>query len=159
DGMLFVERYADAPGLSDARDVRVLESALHQSDDLIAAALRLDEVRVALVVLQQPVAELRQGEEVARLAAAHQRRLVDRTKAARLLGLGFGLERLAALAVPALVLALVDVAVVVHLLDELPATGVVARLARLDEVVVTDLQCAPDLLELAGHVVAVRLRI
>src|SRR5579885_2516757 len=69
----------------------------------------------------------------------------------------FGLERLAAVAVPALVFALVDVAVVVHLLDELLAADVVPRLAGLDEVVVADLQGAPDLLELAGHVVAVRL--
>ena len=53
--------------------------------------------------------------------------------------------------------ALVDVAGVVDLLDELAAADVVPLLAGLDEVVVGDLQGVPDLLELAGHVVDVRL--
>ena len=52
---------------------------------------------------------------------------------------------------------LVDVARVVHRLDELAAAGVMALFAGLDEVVVGDVQRAPDLLELAGHLVDVGL--
>src|SRR5262249_24850424 len=50
-------------------------------------------------------------------------------------------------------------AVVVDLLQKLAAAFVVPFLAGLDEVVVADLQGAPDFLELAGHVVAVGLGI
>ena len=70
--------------------------------------------------------------------------------------LPFGLERLAAVAIGPLY-ALVDVARVVDRLDELLAAGVMPRLARLDELVVRDVEGTPDLLELAGHVVDVWL--
>src|SRR5262249_20452622 len=69
-----------------------------------------------------------------------------------------GLERLAALAVPALVGAAVNMPVIVYFLYEFTAALVVARLAGLDEVVVADFEGLPDLLELPGHVVAVGLR-
>src|SRR5262249_39231190 len=115
------------------------------------------EVRVLLVKRLELLLELRQGEEVARLTATDGHRLVNGALA--VFEVLLRLERLTALAVPALVTPLVDVAVVVHLLDELAAALVVARLARLDEVVEADLQGAPDLLELPGHVVAVGLRV
>src|SRR5262249_22868873 len=65
----------------------------------------------------------------------------------------------APVAVPPTVIALVDVPVVVHLLDELAATLMVPRAAGLDERVVADVERLPDLLELAGHVVTVVLRL
>src|SRR5262249_51968847 len=152
DGKRLVERDADAPTLAVARDGDVLQPFVaDQGDDLIAAALRLDEVGPFLVELQQPVLELGLLEVIARLAAADQwRTRVQRAVAAGLLDLLFGLERLAAFAVPALVLVLADVPGVVYLLDERPAAAVVPLLARLHERVVTDLQGVPDLAELLG---------
>src|SRR5205823_790074 len=85
--------------------------------------------------------------------------LMVRTDAARLGHFLLRFERLAALAVKALVLALVDPAVVVDLLNELAAPLMVPRLARLDEIVVTDIERAPHLLELPRHFVAVGLGI
>src|SRR5581483_9230009 len=86
DGEALVPRHADAPALAGARDVQVLQALLDQRDDLVAPALRLDEVGVLLVVAQQPVAELRLLEIVAVLAAADQRRAgVQRADAAGLL--------------------------------------------------------------------------
>ena len=135
DRELRVERHPDAPFLIVPRDVDVLQAALHQGEDFVAAALRLDEVGILLVETQQLVLELRQGEEMARLAAPNGRRLVDRAKA--FVQVLLRLERFAAFAVPAFVGALVDVAVVEDLLDELLAAAMVARLAGLDEVVVS----------------------
>src|SRR5438876_932635 len=70
----------------------------------------------------------------------------------------FGLESLAALAIKAFVFPSVNVAVVEHLLNELATAGVVARLARLNEIVVADFECAPHFLELPRHLVAIFLR-
>src|SRR5262249_30447749 len=76
-----------------------------------------------------------------------------------LLVLLLGLELLAPFAVPTLILPLVDEAVVVDLLNELPAALLVPVGAGLNEGVVADLQRVPDLAELAGHVIAVGLRV
>ncbi len=103
-----------------------------------------------LVKSQQTFLELRQREEIARLAAACTAGVLWMRADFRFLQLFFGLERLAALAIPAFVCSLVDIAVVVDLLDELPAARVVARLAGLDEVVVADVQGVPDLAGTAG---------
>src|SRR5579884_2787756 len=100
-----------------------------------------------IVVIEEPVLKAREGKIVARFAAFLDRLLMDGAFAVYQLFLG--LERLTALAVKSLVRALVDVAVVVDRLDELPAALVVARVARLDEIVVADLQGLPDFLELA----------
>ncbi len=108
-----------------------------------------------LVKLDQPVLEFGKREKVAGLAPLDGGCLMDGTFAG--FELFFCLERLTPVTVPALVVALVYVAVVVNLLYELAATLVVPRLAGLDEIVVADFQGAPNLLKLPGHVVAVFL--
>src|SRR5262249_43817270 len=97
DGELRVERHADAPRLTVAGDVDVLQATLHEGQHLVATALRLNEIRVLLAEPEQAVLEARQRKEMARLAAPHRGRLVDRTLA--VLQVLFRLERLAALAV------------------------------------------------------------
>src|SRR5262245_30714729 len=47
----FVERYADSPLLARPGDVNVLQTTLDQAENLVPAALRLDEVRVLVVKL------------------------------------------------------------------------------------------------------------
>src|SRR5579883_3312402 len=158
DGEVRVERHADAPGLAGARDVHVAQFRLYQAEHFIAAALRLDEVGVLFIETNELFLELRQREIVTRLRAPHRGGLMNGTVTV-LVEILVGFETLAALAIPPLVTALVDVAVVEHLLDELAAAFVMAGLARLDEIVVADLQGAPDLLKLPGHVVAIGFRI
>src|SRR5262249_47969517 len=106
-----------------------------------------------------PILELGQGEVVTWLAPLHRRHLVIWTDPAGVLDLLFRLERLAAFAVKPFVVGLNNVPVVVNLLNELPASLMVPLFAGLDEVVEADLERAPYLLELAGHVVAVFLRV
>ena len=64
DRLLGVERDGDAPGEPLAGDRDVLEARLDEVDDLVAAALGLDEVGVRRVVGEQAVAERREPEEV-----------------------------------------------------------------------------------------------
>lgn len=160
DGEPLVERHADAPVLAGAGDVDVAQPVvLDQADDLVAARLRLNEVGMLREVLQEPVLKGGQAEEVALLGAVRQRPLMVGTQPVVFGVLLVGLELLAAVAVPALVATLVDVAVVVDLLDEGAAALLVPLVTGLDEDVGADAQGVPDLAELPGHVVAVLLRL
>src|SRR5262249_31443655 len=141
DRELRVEWNADAPLLTGARNVDVPQSLRpDQADDFVLADLRLNEIRVRLVVCGQSILERRELEEVARLRPPGERGPVVRAEAGVLLVLLIALELLAPLAVPALEPALVDVPVVVHLLDEFPARRLVPLVAGLNEDVVADLQ-------------------
>src|SRR5207249_2776876 len=100
-------------------DVDVQQSALDVADDLVPPGFGLDELRVLVDVAQQPVLKRGLPEQVARLTAADIRRLVVRTNAVVVLVILLRLERLATVAVPALVARLVDVAGVVDPLQEL----------------------------------------
>ena len=85
-----------------------------------------------------------------------QRRLVVGALAVH--DLLLGVEALAAVAVPAAVLAEVDLACVVELLEDGLDHRLVARLGGADEVVVGDTEPPPRLAEGAGDLVGVRLR-
>ena len=109
DLRLRVERERDAPGRRRARDRDVLEAALELRELLVLPELGLDEVGVLAVVLDQAVAPGREPEEpVLLLEPLRLARQV--LGAAAVLQLLRALERLAARAVPALVLALEQVA-------------------------------------------------
>ena len=71
--------------------------------------------------------------------------------------LGFGEERFTGGAVPAFVLILVDVALVVHLLENLLDSRFVVIVGGADEVVVIRIHEVPDVLDLTGNVVNVLL--
>ena len=89
------------------------------------------------VVRQQLVAIGREAEEVVVLLEPHEcRGGMIGAAAVSFFDFLLGLERLAAVAVVALIDALVDVAGVEDGLDELLAAGVMPRLARLDEFIV-----------------------
>ena len=104
-----IERQRDAPRLPGPADRDVLEPALDQAQDLVAADVRLQELRMRREVLEQRLLILRQPEEVVLLAdPLRRRRRVQRAVAVDEVLLL--LERLAADAVPALVDAFVDVA-------------------------------------------------
>src|SRR5439155_22389748 len=90
--------------------------------------------------------ERAQPEEPVLLVLARERDLVDEARGARA-RLGLGLEVRAARAVPALVRALVDVAVVLHAREDLLHAALVPLIGRADEEVVGDLEQGHERLE------------
>ena len=161
-----VEGQRDAPVERGARDGEVLEAALDEAHDLVAADLRLDEVGVGGIEVEQRLLELGELEEPALLLDALEGALAVRAQrdgglvvVAVLVGVGVahvGLGEVGLLghAVPALVGALVDVALLLEVLPEVLHRLDVALLGGADEVVVGDLERAPKLLEGRGLGVA-----
>ena len=161
-----VEGQRDAPVERGARDGEVLEAALDEAHDLVATDLRLDEVGVSGIEVEQRLLELGKLEEPALLLDALEGALAVRAQrdgglvvVAVLVGVGVahvGLGEVGLLghAVPALVGALVDVALLLEVLPEVLHRLDVALLGGADEVVVGDLERAPKLLEGRGLGVA-----
>ena len=149
--------HRDAPGLPRAADRNILETRLEQSENLVPAHLRHEEVRVPLEMVAQLLGVFRQPEEVVLLADPLGLRPVNRAiPVDEVLLL---LEGLARHAVPAFVMPLEDVAGGGHLLHELLHAGRVPRLGRPNEIVEGNVQTFPDVEELHGHAIAVRERI
>ena len=144
DDVRLVPRDLDAPVEARARDRQVAEPLAHERDDLVARRLRLHELRPLLVERQQLLGELAHPEEVVLLLQQLQRLGVDGADLLALVlagavdDLALRLELLAADAVERLVLAGVDEAVVVELLQELLDVVLVPLVGRADEVVVGD---------------------
>src|SRR4029077_12579954 len=109
----------NAPRLSRARDAEVLEAACDERTRLVEPETWQDEVWLRVVEREQLVLVGGETEEGVLLFDPLGLRLVDR---AQPVGrqLVFGLERLAADAVEARVDVLIDVAVVVDPLQEVP---------------------------------------
>ena len=135
DDLVGVPRHRHAPGELRARERDVLEPAADERERLVAAKIRADEVGPFGVQPLERLLERAQPEEPVLLALPEQRDLVDR---AGVVGaaLGLALEVGAARAVPALVQALVDVAVVVDALDDLLHLRHVLGVGGADEEVV-----------------------
>ena len=104
-------------------------------------------MRVPRVEIEERLLPLLEPEEVRALLHALDRRLVDRAQVAGLLELLLGLERLAAHAVPALVLAFVEVAVGLDLLPEVLDERFVIGIGGADEAIGADLELRPRLAE------------
>ena len=147
--VLLVAGNLDAPVEGGARDRQVLEPALDEAHDLVATLLRADELRMRLIVGEQPVLIGREAEEVALLLDPIDRGALGATADAILaqLGLGFSVVGLVANRVPAGIGRLVDVAVRLHPPPDLLGRAVVARLGGADEVVVGQAERRDHLLE------------
>ena len=144
-GVLGVEGHRDAPLDRGTGHAGVLQALLDEGDHLVLAALGLDELRVLLVELQQAVRVLAGLEEVGFLVG-----IVDLTAAVGALAvhqLAVGPEALAGLAVVAGVLALVDVALLIELGEDLLAGLHVVVVGGADEAVVADVQQLPQILD------------
>ena len=152
---------APADGLLQPRDREIAQAALDERAHLVAARLGLNGRRRLRVPLEQLRRVLRQSEEVVLLLDPLDRRPVNLADLLAVLGVDvvLGLRRLAADAVHAVVLGLVDVAGRCQPLPHLGDRRLVARLGRADEVVVRDPDARPRRLELLGDAVAVRLRL
>ena len=148
-------RHGDAPLNGRSADRDVLKAATDQAERLVALALGLHGVRVGLVPVEQRLGERRQAKEPVLLGQPLDRLAVDlaqRRVAARgvLDEVVVVVVGLAGHAVPALVGARVDVAVVVDPLHE-GLDGVdLSGLGGADEVVEADLQQVPGLAVAVG---------
>ena len=145
DDVRVIPGHLDAPVEARTRDRQVGEPLLDELDDLVADALRLHEVGLGVVEVEQLLLELAHAEEVVLLLQDLDRARVDLADQLARVVADLGelevvelLVLLAADAVVALVLARVDEAVVVELLQEHRDGLLVARLGGADEVVVRD---------------------
>ena len=155
-GVLGVEGDGDAPLDGGAGDAGVLQALLDEGDHLVLPALGLDELGVLLVELEQTVGVLAGLEEVGLLVG-----LVDLAAALGALAvhqLAVGPEALAGLAVVADVLALVDVALLVQLGENLLAGLHVVVVGGADEAVVADVHQLPQVLDGGDDLIDVLLR-
>ena len=109
-----------------------------------------------LVVLQDPILILGQAEEIAFLLGPRDRPAAVGALAA--LGLGIGPEGLAGRAVPALVLGLVDIALIVQRLKDLLYGPLMIVVGRADEFIVGDVHDPPQILEVGNQTVHKGLR-
>ena len=148
DHVLRIFWYGDAPGEGGARDRQVAQPLADEGEDLVAAAHRLDELRVGLDVGQQRLLVPGHAEEVAGFLELLGGPVAVRAVALHELVLGP--ERLAGGAVPVLVLPQVDVAVVLDPAEEFLHRLPVRRLGGAHETGVGDVEHFPQVLE-AGH--------
>ena len=160
--MPLVKRHGHAPVERGTADGEVFQAALHERDDLVAAGFRTDEVGVLVVELKQRLLELGQLEEPVLLAAGLLHRALavgaDELAVLVLLEVGLGVVGFLVHAVPALVAALVAVALVVEVLPELLHGAGVARLSRAHKIGVGDVEKIPHVAEGRLHGVAPFLR-
>ena len=155
------ERKRDAPMEGFAADRDVVEALAQEREHLILAVLGLDPVRVRLEMREQPVPVGRQPEEPVPLGqpleldvrvvrAAHPVR--------RLVQVGRRLEALVR-AVPALVLAEVDVTVRIRAADHLLRGAAVVGIGRPDEPIGRDEELVLRVGEQLDHAIDERLRV
>ena len=141
----------DAPIGSGPRDREVAEPSFDEGDHLVAAEVRQHEVGVFLVELEKRLLVLGQREEVVLLFEHLDRDPVDGAVAVDQLLLL--LEVLTRHAIGPAVGAEVDLAPVVEALNEGLDPVRVPLLRRADEVVVRDLEPAPDLGPFRDHLI------
>ena len=151
DDVLRVPGNRDAPIGSGPRDGEVAEPSLDERDHLVAAEVRQHEFGVLLVELEKRLLVLGQREEVVLLFEHLDGDPVDGAVAVDQLLLL--LEVLAGHAVRPAVGAEVDLAPVVEALDEGLDPVRMPLLRRADEVVVRDLEPAPDLGPFRDHLI------
>ena len=153
DHVLGIEVHRHAPLEGGAADAQILKARAQEVvQHLVGPRRRLDEVGMALDVVDQPVLILAHAEEVALLVGGLAGAAAVGAEVA-LLQLGGGPEGLALGAVLALVFALVDVALVVELLEDLLHDLLVALVGGADEVVVLDVHQLPQILGLRHDLV------
>ena len=138
-----VEVHGDAPGEAGAADAQVLQTGLDEVvHHLVDAGAGLQEVGVLQQVLH-PVGVLAQPEEIGLLLGIVY--LAAAVGALAVHQLALGPEALAGGAVLALIGALIDVAVVIHLLEDLLHGGTVIVIGGADEAVVGNVHQLPQI--------------
>ena len=149
-----------APIERGARDREILQPTFDEADDFVEAALRQHEVRVVRVELEQPVLIGREAEEIGLLLGPLDRRALraDAHVVGADFGFAFGVVRLVAHRIPALIGADIDVAGLDHLSPDRLAGLVVSGLGGADEAVVGDVEPVAHLAEQRAVPVGERAR-
>ena len=148
DNMLGVEIDRDAPLEAGAGNAEILQTRVDKIvDHLVDAGARQQEVRVDEQIAHA-VGILGQTEEVSLLLGVHNGAAAVRAAAVDELALGP--EALAGGAVLADILALVDVALLVHLLEDLLDGLDMVVIGRADESVIADVHQLPQILDALG---------
>lgn len=148
DHMARVKIHRHAPGEAGTGDAQVLQAGLDEVvHHLVHPGAGLQKISVLQKVLD-PVGILGQTEEVGLLLGVHHRASAVGALAVHQLGLRP--EGLAGLAVFAHILALVDVALLVHLLKNLLNGSDMVVICGADEAVVGDIHQLPQVLDPLG---------
>ena len=146
DHMLGVEFHGNAPGERRARHAQILQAGAQEVvQHLIGAGNRLNEFRVLLDVIDQPILVFAHAQEIAFFL--HQFHGAAAIGAATVHHLRGRPEGFAGRAIQALIFALVDVALVVELLEDLLHDLHMARLGGADVVAVFDVHHLPQVFD------------
>ena len=157
DHVLRVEIHRDSPLEGGSGDAEVLQARQKEVvHHLVLAGHRLDEFRMGIDVLNQPVRILAHTEEVSLFLGRLHRSSAVRALAVHQLGLGP--EGLAGSAVHALIAVLVDIALLIELLENLLHLDLVIRVRGTDKAVIGGVHQVPDPLNLRCHAVHEFLR-
>ena len=143
--MLGVKVHRHAPGKAGAGNTQVAQALLDEVNHLVFAALRLDELGVLFIQLQNAVAVFGKTEEIGLFLSPFD--LTAAVGAFAVLQLGLGPESLTVGAVPALILALIDLPAVVQLFENLLHALDVIVVGGADKTVIADIQKFPQILE------------
>ena len=143
--MLGVEVHGDSPGKAGAGNAQVVQPAFDELDHLVFPAVRLNEVRVVLIQLEQPVRVFGKPEEIGLFLRPFH--LASAVGAFSVLELGFSPEGFAGGTVPSLVFALIDFALVIQRAEDFLHRLFVVSVGGADEAVVADVQELPEPLE------------
>ena len=154
--MLLIKGHLDTPGKGGTGHAEILQACLQEVvDDLLLAGLGLNEAGMLLDVGHESVGVLLHVEEIGLLRSALD--LAATVGALAISGLGVGEEGLAGDAVPALVAALIDIALIVELLEQLLHSRLVVVVGGADEVIVGNVHLVPQILDLPRHAIHVGL--
>ena len=155
--VLRVKINGNAPAERRPRYAQILQTRQKEVvHHLIFAGLRLDKVRMRIDVIDQLRRILAHAEEIRRLM-----RLCHRPSAVRtppVLQLTLCPEGLAGRAVPALVGAEVDIALVIHFFEDLLYLLLMVRIRGADELVIGSVHQIPDAVDLARDLIHILLR-
>ena len=148
-GVLGIKGNRNAPGHSGAGNAGVLQALLDEGDHLVAAAGRLNEIGVVLIILQQAIGIFAGFKEVSFLV-----RLIYRAvavgAAAVFVQLAVGPKAFAGLAVMAGIFALVNVTLLIKLGEDLLAGFNVVIVGGAHKAIIADIHQLPQILY-GGH--------
>ena len=142
DDVFFVNRNRDSPVEGGTGNTKIFQTLLHKGNHFISARFRLQKIRIVPEIIQQRIAVLGQTEEVR--IFAHLLHFTTAVRALAVYQLRFRPVGFTRSAVPAFVLALVDVSVLVHLHEDVLYSLDMTRLRGPNEIVVADFHLIPE---------------
>ncbi len=147
--VLGVKVHRNAPLDGGTADAQVIQAGLEEIiDHFVGTAGRLNELRMIVDILNQPILIFVQLKEIAFFPRLFHR--PSTVRAFSVLELQLRPERLAGGAVPAFVLPLINISLIVQLLENLLHALHMALIRGADEIIIADVHQLPQILN-AGH--------